>query len=100
MSNIFFSIIDVNVNLFNNDRDLHHNWAIQYLISEGFHEYVHENNFQNENEELILIHFNVRSVSANIYEFISYLETINLVFDIICTSETWLNENTHLLLKI
>ena len=51
----------------------------------GFNDYVHENYFENKNEDLSLIHFNIRSVSANIYKFTPYL-----VFVIICISETWL----------
>ena len=83
MSDTYFSAIDADINPFTNDRDLQHNSAIQYLYSDSFNDYVHENYFKNENEDLSLIHFNIRLISANIYELISYL-----VFDIICTSES------------
>ena len=42
---------------------------------------------------LTLIHLNIRSIKANGDNFVSYLENINLKFDVICLSETWINDN-------
>ena len=42
---------------------------------------------------LSIIHLNIRSISSNIDEFIAYLATIEVDFDVICLSETWLNSD-------
>ena len=54
MSDTFFSDIDADINPFNTDRDLQHNSAIQCFNSDSFNDYVHENNFKNKNDDLII----------------------------------------------
>ena len=45
------------------------------------------------NNDLTLIHLNIRSLPRNGNNFIAYLEMLQIKFNIICLSETWLNEN-------
>ena len=47
------------------------------------------------NKGLSIIHFNVRSLSANFSSLSDYLNTLGFHFDIIALSETWLNMNSN-----
>ena len=57
------------------------------------------NKFNNEfahgfnNQDLSIIHLNIRSLPRNGNTFTAYLEMLKVKFKIICLSETWLNEN-------
>ena len=44
-------------------------------------------------EDFSMIHLNIRSLPRNGNNFIAYLETIQIKFNVICLTETWLNEN-------
>ena len=43
-------------------------------------------------EDLKIFHLNIRSFPRNVNSLHTYLGTINQKFDVICLSETWLNE--------
>ena len=61
--------------------------------------YYHENSFNQsfqrvfyDNDTLSLMHLNIRSIPSNLTKLIQYLSNLNVNFDIIGISETWLNE--------
>ena len=43
--------------------------------------------------DLSIINLNIRYLVANRDDFYSYISTLNLNFDVICLSETWINES-------
>ena len=48
--------------------------------------------FQSNHRNLSIIHLNIRSINQNSDNFSVFLSNLNLKFDIICLSETWLTE--------
>ena len=61
--------------------------------------YYHENSFNeslqkvyNGNDFFSLMHLNIRSIPSNLSKLTQYLSNINVCFDIIGLSETWLTE--------
>uniref|UniRef100_A0A3Q3BKX6 Reverse transcriptase domain-containing protein n=1 Tax=Kryptolebias marmoratus TaxID=37003 RepID=A0A3Q3BKX6_KRYMA len=58
-------------------------------------EYYDVEQFQNINTTygLSIIHFNCRSVNANLSKITDYLQQLNRTFSIIALSETWLNDS-------
>ena len=61
--------------------------------------YYHEESFNhslqrvfNGHDTFSVMHLNIRSIPSNLTKLIQYLSNINLNFDIIGLSETWLNE--------
>ena len=46
---------------------------------------------------LKILNMNIRSISANGTDFIAYLGTLNVKFDIICLTETWMNERRKII---
>ena len=46
--------------------------------------------------DLKIIHLNIRSLPRNGDTFIAYLDILKLQFDIICLSETWMNQNREI----
>ena len=61
--------------------------------------YYHEDSFNHsllkvfQNSDLFsLIHSNIRSIPANLSKLIQYMSNLNVNFDIIGLSETWLTE--------
>ena len=61
--------------------------------------YYHEDSFNqsfqrvfNDNDTLSLMHLNIRSIPSNLTKLVQYLSNLNVNFDIIGISETWLNE--------
>ena len=66
-----------------------------YYLEDSFIKKFCTNN--NENINLSLIHFNARSLSKNMNQWSSYLNSLNFKWNIIGVSETWLNnDNAHL----
>ena len=98
MSETFFNDIDFDLNHFNQfNNNFNNNFGNEYFNSDSFNNYIINENLQLNNfENLSLIHLNIRSIKANGDNFISYLETINLKFDLICLSETWINDDDFL----
>lgn len=47
-----------------------------------------------EKGDLALLHTNIRSLPRNYNDFTNYLQSINITFDIIGLSETWLSDET------
>ena len=61
--------------------------------------YYHEDSFNqafqrvfDDNDTLSLMHLNIRSIPSNLTKLVQYLSNLNVNFDIIGISETWLNE--------
>ena len=77
------------------DIDLHHyNQLYPSLAISYNNQYYDSNKFNssfcvNGVNDLRVIHLNIRSLSANGDNFVAFLSTLNLNFDIICISETW-----------
>ena len=90
-SNPILQSIDAEINHFNNAfPDVFNNDNLnQYFTVETFN-----NQFNHLSKtDLSILHLNIRSLAANGDDFISYIETLNVKFDIICLSETWLNDS-------
>ena len=51
---------------------------------------------RNDSRKFSVIHCNIRSMNANGEDFLNYLETLNLKFDVICLSETWSKDIQYL----
>ena len=71
--------------LFQNDASI----CDEYFTTENFN-FSYADNLMND---LKIIHLNIRSLPRNGENFSAYLATLKQKFDIICISETWLNEN-------
>ena len=87
---------DPDLNFFN---DYNSNLSIdsQYYLEYDFNKYVSPLLKDNQ-ETMSFIHLNIRSIKANGNEFNSYLETLDLSFDCIALTETWLKhdlDNTY-----
>ena len=83
-------VIDVEINHFNNAfPDVLNNQNCLYYNVETFNSEFNELN----PTDLSIIHLNIRSLAANGDDFNSYLSMLNLHFDVICFSETWINES-------
>ena len=85
-SNPILQNIDADINHFNNAfPDVFNNDnSNQYFTVETFN-----NQFNHLNKtDLSILHLNIRSLAANGEDFISYIETLTVKFDIICLSET------------
>ena len=73
--------------------DLRQSESIQYYDSEKFNTEIGGTVGAND---FSVVHINIRSISANIDSFLAYLSLLKCSFDIVCFSETWLNECGHL----
>ena len=84
--------VDIDSNFFNdNFIGLNHGQTIDSVYdSKKFNnEFAHDFS----NQDLSIIHLNIRSLPRNGNNFIAYLDMLKVNFKIICLSETWLNEN-------
>ena len=82
--------IDVEINHFNNAfPDVLNNQNCLYYNVETFNSKFNDLN----QTDLSIIHLNIRSLAANGDDFNSYISMLNLNFDVICFSETWINES-------
>ena len=60
-----------------------------------FHSTRFNSNFNGNNpSDLAIFHVNIRSLNRNGDALIAYLSTLHLKFNIICLTETWMNENS------
>ena len=74
-------------------------YIFKYYLEYDFDKYVSPLLKDNQ-ETMSFIHLNIRSIKANGNEFNSYLETLDLSFDCIALTETWLkhdSDNTYTL---
>ena len=62
--------------------------AEQYYDSDTGNRYLNENNHRNSTMNFSIIHLNIRSISPNIDEFMAYLTTIIMDFDVIGSKST------------
>ena len=83
--------------LFDNssDPDLHfYNTNIQnlntpYILPEELQKFLGDD----KDENVSVLHLNIRSINKNFENFKMFLSNLNLSFSIICFSETWLNDS-------
>ena len=59
-----------------------------YYIEESFNKYIQRNNVNKE--DFSIMHVNIRSIPANLNNFLSYMSNIDHSFSVIGFSETWL----------
>ena len=52
-------------------------------------------NMNTPRDAISMIHLNIRSIAANLTNFLAYLENIQLNFSVIALSETWLRPDTQ-----
>ena len=81
-----FDEIDANLNHYGNE-------DIRQVFSRGMFNNFVNLNLSSDKDSLSLIHINIRSLSKNYETFKIALETIDLKFDLICVSETWMHEH-------
>lgn len=86
LHNKIFDDIDPDVNYYNNQ-----NINCNYYIEDSLNELLRSN--KNNMHSFSMIHWNIRSAPRNLDSMDSYLQNINIKFDIIGLSETWFNEN-------
>ena len=90
MSFVNFDNIDVDNNFYNNNYpSINGNIREQYFDSANFCESFDSYNRPNL-ADLKLIHVNIRSIQKNGDKLLTYLETLNVNFDVVCLTETWL----------
>ena len=68
-----------------------------YYLPEDF-----KNSTENLNtrEKFTLIHLNIRSISNKFDSLKNLIDTMNIPFQIICLTETWLNENNIQIMNV
>ena len=89
MDNAFFTDIDVDLNDFENTSLSYLNSAGKnYFNCDQFNEDFKEC-ISNSDNNLSVFHINIRSITANGDDLVSYLETLNIKYDVICLCETW-----------
>ena len=59
-----------------------------YCIEESFNKYIQINNVNKE--DIFIMRVNIRSIPANLNNFLSYISNIDHSFSVIGFSETWL----------
>ena len=95
-TNSIFDEIDADTNLLNSlFPNLNSNNESNYYDSNKFN----AQNFNNVNN-FSIINLNIRSITANIDGFNAFINTLNVKFDIITFTESWLNNSTKNLINI
>ena len=84
--------IDVDVNHYGVDQ-LQSDVTMNEFTSMTFNAFI-ENNFKPNHNSLSIVHMNIRSISKNYDNFVVSLDSINLKFDVIAISESWLKNST------
>ena len=83
-----FTLIDPDINHFN--RQYSENLSFN---ESSYYEVDHFNyKFEQTNNALKILHINIRSINQNGDSFLVFLSNLNVTFDVICISETWLVE--------
>ena len=88
--NIFFNDIDVDVN--------HLNTIFPDFQSQNQSSYYDSNKFNtllnHNNDNFSILNLNIRSLTANIDILNAFLCSLNIKFDVLCLTESWLNSST------
>ena len=86
------------------DPDKNHFDINEFNFDEDSSQYISLNKFSNlfiDNQKNIsLMTFNIRSFYCHVDEFLSVLESCNLMFDVIVLTETWLHQTTVQAVKL
>ena len=96
MSSQFDEIIDTFTDI---DIDLNHFQNVYPdLFNENHSQYYNIDQFNSLNvkcnSDFSVIHINARSIGANFDQFCALFDILKCKFDVICVSETWLDEST------
>ena len=83
--------VDADANFLNRDIVYDNEVRLSEFDADSFNRFVNES-FVESTESLSLIHINIRSLARNNDSFTASLETLNLNFDIIAVTETWLRD--------
>ena len=90
--NNFFDDVDADLNHYGTpDIDIESNNP-QVFSSDTFNRFV-ASNIGNKDNALSIVHHNIRSLTKNYDGFMVDLEMLDLTFDVICLSETWMKGN-------
>ena len=95
MNNILDDI-DIENNLYNSIYpSLNNGECSKYYKTDEFNEL----NF-NQNSDFLLLNFNIRSLSANLDQFLCLNQILNKQFDVLCFTESWLRDENKQLYTI
>ena len=87
--------LDIDLNYFNVVYGNHNSpFSGQYMNGGDFNELV--SNLDSIDRGFSTIHVNIRSVYSNGDQFVAYLKTLNLKFDAVCFTETWMGADRFL----
>lgn len=86
---IAFSDVDPDNNFYNNQ--LYNNLNCNYYYEDSFNAQLATN--MNASLTFSLIHLNIRSGQRNLDKFETYMQNLDLKFDVVGLSETWFNVN-------
>ena len=93
--NFVFDDIDVDLNLNPELQQLNnYNNSSQYFDVDGFNTLIINDN------DLRILHLNIRSLCSNMEDLCALLTLIKVKFDIICITESWLSDHTEPLYSI
>ena len=90
-----FDDIDIVLNILGDRTNQHGDHLRHYFDTADFNREVSSNNANDKT--LKILNMNIRSISANGTDFIAYLGTLNIKFDIKCLTETWMNERCKII---
>ena len=94
MSNLFDDI-DIDLNFLGDRTNQQGDHLRHYFDTAEFNREFSSNNAHDKT--LKILNMNIRSISANGTDFVAYLGTLDINFDIICLTETWMNERRKII---
>ena len=93
--NIFYADIDADINHF---EEL--NPSISNVNRKQYYSVETFNSINFSNTDLNILHLNIRSINTSIDELTTFLDDLKCKFDVICITESWLNDATAQLYHI
>ena len=70
--------------------EINNNYKCDYILEDNFNSACEKLSMKSNN--FSLIHLNIRSMSKNSEKFVAYISNLQIDFDIICMTETWLKQ--------
>ena len=92
--NSLFNDIDFNLNFLGDHPEQQSDRLSHYFDTAEFNSKFTSS--QPHHKDLKVLNINVRSIAANGSNLVAYLGTLNIQFDIICLTETWMNERREI----
>ena len=83
--------IDVDSDFYDTYPSIHNDQSKQYYDANEFNALIHD--CDDPSSTLKVLNLNIQSLSAKEDNFLSYFETLNVNFDIICLTETWMQKD-------